>query len=72
VREQAARQAERVVAAKARTVPDYAAPDETDTALLKALDRIAQARRREAIKRADAWQEYERAVIAGERPGLVP
>jgi hypothetical protein len=72
VREQAARQAERVVAAKARTVPDYATPDETDTALLKALDRIAQARRREAIARADAWQEYERAVLAGERPGLVP
>ncbi len=72
VREQAARQAERVVAAKARTVPDYAAPDETDTALLKALDRIAQGRRREAIARADAWQDYERAVLAGERPGLVP
>ncbi|WP_439570881.1 hypothetical protein [Sphingomonas sp.] len=72
VREQAARQAERVVAAKARTVPEYATRDETDTALLKALDRIAQGRRREAIARADAWQEYERAVIAGERPGLVP
>lgn len=72
VREQAARQAERVVAAKARTVPDYATPDETDAALLKALDRIAQARRREAIERADAWQDYERAVLAGERPGLVP
>lgn len=72
VREQAARQAERVVAAKARTVPDYAAPDETDAALLKALDRIALRKRREAVVRADAWQEYERAVLAGERPGLVP
>lgn len=72
VREQAARQAERVAAAKARGVPDYAEPDETDTALLKALDRIAQHRRREAVVRADAWQEYERAVLAGERPGLVP
>ncbi|HEV7288474.1 hypothetical protein [Sphingomonas sp.] len=72
VREQAARQAERVVAAKARTVPDYAAPDETDAALLKALDRIAQGRRREAVVRADAWQEFERAVLAGERAGLVP
>lgn len=72
VREQAARQAERVVAAKARTVPEYATRDETDTALLKALDRIAQHRRREAVVRADAWQEFERAVLAGERPGLVP
>ena len=72
VREQAARHAERVVAAKARTVPEFATRDETDTALLKALDRIAQALRREAEVRADALQEYERAVIAGERPGLVP
>lgn len=72
VREQAARQAERVVAAKARTVPRYATREETNAALLKAINRIAKHRQREAIKRADAWQEYERAVIAGERPGLVP
>jgi hypothetical protein len=51
---------------------DYVAPDETDTALLKALDRIAQRRRREALVRADARQEFERAVLAGERPGPVP
>ncbi len=58
-------------AAKARGA-DYAAPDETDTALLKALDRIAQRKRREALVRADARQEFERAVLAGERPGPVP
>ncbi|MDR6853264.1 PleD family two-component response regulator [Sphingomonas sp. BE123] len=59
-------------AAKARGGADYAAPDETDTALLKALDRIAQRKRREALVRADARQEFERAVLAGERPGPVP
>lgn len=72
VREQAARQAERVAAAKARTVPRYATREESNAALLKALNRIAQHRRREAVVRADAWQEFERAVLAGERPGLVP
>lgn len=72
VREQGARQAERVVAAKARAVPDYAAPDETDAALMKALDAVARRRRREAVVAAEAWEAYERAVWAGEREGLVP
>ncbi|MFN6936763.1 MAG: hypothetical protein ACK4NZ_16615 [Tsuneonella sp.] len=27
---------------------------------------------REALMRADAWSDYERAVLAGEREGLVP
>lgn len=72
VREQAARQAERVVAAKARAGRRYATREESNAALLKALNRISKHRRREAVVRADAWQEFERAVLAGERPGLVP
>ncbi len=72
VREQAARQAERVVAAKAGAGRRYATREESNAALLKALKRAVKHRRREAIARADAWQDYERAVIAGERPGLVP
>ncbi len=76
VREQAARQAERVAAAKAGakagSVPEFATADETDAVLLKALDRMARGRRRAALAQAEAWEAFERAVIAGEREGLVP